>query len=104
MVKNTNTKDDFDYVPLGLAVVSEPFTLGIGITGWGTSHSLMLTVVTDWFNEASGVSADDKVTVFLKDNKGGGQADMTQHLSVIYRHRDGEKSPVSWRRNSTRVG
>jgi len=101
----TTTKRDTDYVPLGAFKTAEATSFKLGINGWGTSHSMIVDVTTDWFNEAARGNAADRTTAFVKDHKSHlnaafehctgdvcqtvhGQHDTYQHWDIKYGHSD----------------
>jgi hypothetical protein len=74
----TTEKTDVDMVPLGSVNLMESTSFKIGVTGWGASHSMILDVTTDWFNQEARGNAVDRTTVFVKDTK--------SHLTDTFEH------------------
>lgn len=101
----TTSKQDTDYVALGAVRLTEATSFKIGVVGWGTSHSLIVDVTTDWFNEEARGNAANSATIFIKDTKSHlqekfqhckddvcetryGQHDPYEHWQIKYGHSD----------------
>jgi len=88
----TASKTDYDYVSLGSAHTSEPFSVQIAMLGWGQSHGLTVSFLADNFDASNNVAGGkNRVTAFMRENNVPGAFASGNYVSFIYAHAPGPK-------------